>query len=81
MFIHIGGDTVVRAKDVISILDINHVDRNTKKRYYLLDQGENEQYVESIAIDDVKSIVITTNRVYYSPISSMTLKKRAIGFI
>lgn len=79
MFIHIGGNNIVRTKDVVVILDINHLQRNPKKKDNFLKKliKEKENVVIKIAEDEVKSLIITTNYLYYSPISSLTLKKRA----
>ena len=71
MLIHIGGDIVVKTKEVITILDINHINRNTKNNYY------SQEQMETLNNVDIKSIVITNDKVYFSPISSLTLKKRA----
>lgn len=77
MFIHIGGDVVVRAKEVITILDINgtKLDKNTKKNNEF-DINISKGTVVKIS-NDIKSIIITNDKIYYSPISSLTLKKRA----
>lgn len=77
MFIHIGGDTVVRTKDVIAILDVNNKKTKSKKEYNFLDRVENGKEVVKINNVDVKSLVITNDKIYYSPISSLTLKKRS----
>jgi len=77
MFIHIGGDVVVRTKEVIAIIDLNHVDYHNKKAYAFMNEAEKSKEVIRLSNDDVKSFVITTDKVYYSPISSLTLKKRA----
>ena len=37
--------------------------------------------VEQIGEEERKSIVVTKNKIYYSPISSSTLKKRAHHFL
>jgi len=71
VLIHIGGDIVVKTKEVITILDINHINRNTKNNYY------SQEQMETLNNVDIKSIVITNDKVYFSPISSLTLKKRA----
>ena len=40
-----------------------------------------DKVVEMIGEEDPKSIVVTKSIVYYSPISSATLKKRANHFV
>ena len=80
VFIHIGGDIVVRAKEVVAIIDISDHDKVNKKSKSFVQQMEKTHQFIRISQTDVKSIVITTNHIYYSPISSVTLKKRASSF-
>lgn len=83
MFLHIGGDVVIPMKNVIAILDIETttMSRDTKD---FLKIAEEEGFIEAISDDLPKSFVITEiekkSRIYLSPISSVTLQKRA-GFI
>lgn len=77
MYIHIGGDIVVRDIDVIAILDVNHIKRDSKKNHSFENQVKKHKEVVKITDEDVKSFVITDKKIYYSPISSLTLKKRA----
>lgn len=83
MFLHIGGDVVIPMKNVIAILDIETttLSRDTKD---FLKIAEEEGFIEAISNDLPKSFVITEkekkSKIYLSPISSLTLQKRA-GFI
>lgn len=79
MFLHIGGDLVVRSKDIIAILDINNTDENIEKSRYFNKGVEKETEVVKIANESIKSIILTKEKVFYSPISSLTLKKRSDG--
>ncbi|CAM5798130.1 MULTISPECIES: extracellular matrix regulator RemB [Brevibacillus] len=74
MFIHIGGDTVVSTKDVISILDHQTVKSSKNNKAFL--QEKKKMVVDSDQ-EETKSYVITTDAIYCSPISSLTLKRRA----
>lgn len=75
MFIHIGGDTVVSSSDVIAIFDIEAQDKPATKAF--LDQERALGRVEVVDVAELKSFIITNTRVYFSPISSLTLRKRA----
>ncbi|MBM7095358.1 DUF370 domain-containing protein [Bacillus sp. H-16] len=76
MFIHLGGDTVIRSKDVVAILD--HQSRGlSQDNQDFLTNGKEQDHITQISPDLVKSVVITAERVYLSPISSLTLKRRA----
>lgn len=77
MFIHLGGDTVIRSKDVIVILDRQAKETSETTEKFLNNCEQSEQ-AEEISKGMTKSIVITTDKVYLSPISSTTLKRRAL---
>ncbi|MFD2658290.1 MULTISPECIES: extracellular matrix regulator RemB [Gracilibacillus] len=76
MFIHIGDDHVIQSKDVIGIIDYSLVTSSTINEEMLEELKENEQVVVSEE-DVTKAVVITADKVYYSPLSVLTLKKRA----
>lgn len=74
MFIHIGGDTVVSTKEVISILDHQTVKTSKLNKAFL---HEKRKTVVDSSAEETKSYVITQDAIYCSPISSLTLKRRA----
>jgi hypothetical protein len=74
MFIHIGGDTVVSTKEVISILDHQTVKSSKINKAFL--HGKRNTVVDH-SEEETKSYVITQDAIYCSPISSLTLKRRA----
>jgi hypothetical protein len=76
MFIHLGGEKVVRAREVIAIFDMS-IEQSSKISKQYLNYNHKQGQVEKIGEEDSKSLVVTTNQLYYSPISSATLKKRA----
>lgn len=76
MFIHIGGDTVVSTKEVISILDHQSVKTSKITKRFIEDEKKIKRVVDSSA-EETKSYVITRDAIYCSPISSLTLKRRA----
>jgi len=41
---------------------------------------ETSKDVIKITNDEAKSLVITTDKLYYSPVSSLTLKKRSLSY-
>jgi extracellular matrix regulatory protein B len=80
MFIHLGGDIVISIKDVISIMDLESSNlSNTTKEF--LSIAEDEGFIRKISEDDPKSFILTEKDnktiIYLSPISSVTLLKRA----
>jgi hypothetical protein len=83
MFIHLGGDTVISLKDVISIMDIESSNLSSTTKEFL-SISEDEGFIQKISEDEPKSFILTEKNnktiIYLSPISSVTLYKRA-GFI
>lgn len=83
MFLHIGGDFVVPVKNVIAIMDLETTTLSKDTRDFL-SIAEEEGFIESISDDIPKSFIITEidkkSKIYLSPISSITLQKRA-GFV
>ena len=77
MFIHLGGDTVIRSKDVIVILSSDMKDSSKITREFLKEQRKDRSAIIEISKEIVKSIVVTKENIYLSPISSVTLKRRA----
>ena len=80
MFIHLGGDIVISIKDVISIMDLESSNlSNTTKEFLVI--AEDEGFIRKISDDDPKSFILTEKDnktiIYLSPISSVTLLKRA----
>lgn len=74
MFIDIDDEHVIHSEDVISILDIQLKKSSIKLKKLLRYKKENNQLIGILRTS--KSIIITDNIVYYSPLSTATLKKR-----
>lgn len=79
MFIHIGGDKVVLTKDVIMILDKSAL--NAKDTSDFIQVAREEGFIsdDDTLLDntDKKSAIVLDRKILYSPISSVTLSKRA----
>ncbi|MCM3715986.1 extracellular matrix regulator RemB [Halalkalibacter oceani] len=78
MFIHLGGDVLIRSKDIIAILNRDVQEHSSITKTYLKEE-EARKAKTIISADYIKSIVITDNDIYYSPVSSLTLNRRAMG--
>ncbi len=76
MFIHLGGEKIIRASELIAIFDIS-IEKSSKISKQFIQQALKDKKTEQIGEEDCKSLVVTKSKVYYSPISSTTLKKRA----
>lgn len=75
MYIHIGGDRMIRAVELIAIFDVS-IEQSSKLSSQFLQDAKDRGRIEVVAEEEVKSIVLTKEQLYYSPISSATLKKR-----
>ncbi|MBN6889947.1 extracellular matrix regulatory protein B [Cytobacillus horneckiae] len=73
MYIHIGEDVLIRAKDLVAIIDKESASSSMNTEEFL--QRE-EGLIINLAKGHYKSVVITTDQIYYSPLASATLKKR-----
>jgi hypothetical protein len=76
MFIHLGGEKIIRASELVAIFDVS-IEKSSKISKHFLSHAAKENRIEVIGEEECKSLVVTKTTVYYSPISSSTLKKRA----
>lgn len=76
MFVHLGADLVVRSKDIVCISDIRARDFSPITREFLQVSRE-EGFLHEVTSGEAKAFVVTINGVFLSPISSLTLRKRA----
>ncbi|MFC3886292.1 extracellular matrix regulator RemB [Bacillus songklensis] len=74
MLIYIGDDLIVQQRDIVAILD-KDVFVTSAENLTSLSLSTN------IDLKNVKSIVVTTHDIYYSPFASQTLKKRLYTFM
>jgi len=75
MYVHIGGEKIVRSSEIIAIFDIA-IDNSSKISNQFLQHAKENKEVDYISEEEAKSIILTKHKVIYSPISSSTLKKR-----
>lgn len=75
MFIHLGGEKIVRASELIGIFDLS-IEKASKITKQFTSHAAKSKRVEYIGEEECKSLVVTVDKVYFSPISSATLKKR-----
>ncbi len=74
MYLHVGEEVLVRTRDIIAILDVESASSSPFMEEFIARQS---QQVVRLAKGTAKSIVITGNYIYYSPLASGTLKKRS----
>ncbi|MNP55318.1 hypothetical protein D3C76_1499540 [compost metagenome] len=76
MYIHLGGEKVILSSELIAIFDIT-IEKSSKISKQFIGHALEEKKIVRIGEEEAKSIVVTQNEIYYSPISSSTLKKKA----
>jgi len=80
MFLHVGGDYIVSAKDIIAIMDIEKTTVSNDTRNFLK-VSEEEGFTITLAVDEMpKSFIVIKDKhgskIILSPISTSTLLKR-----
>lgn len=82
MYLHIGGEAVIKKDSVIGIFDLDNTSQSHLTRKYLA-AAENAGEVRNAAEDIPKSIVVCSEEgrqtVYLSQLSSATLLGRSMG--
>jgi extracellular matrix regulatory protein B len=68
---------MISAREVIAIIDATPK-KAAFSEYPFLQHAEQDGWIEKIEDGVTKSFVITDYKIYASPISSLTLKKRAV---
>jgi hypothetical protein len=74
LYIHIGEDHNIGAKDIIMILDQESVNSSELMKEFF---NRHQDKLINLSKKPFKSVVITYDKVYLSPIASGTLKKRS----
>ena len=76
MFVHLGGDITVTDTDIAAVIDLDTCPSSSKDMSNFLKAEEESMRIENIDGDIPKTIVITSNKTYVSPLSSLVLLKR-----
>ncbi len=76
MFIHLGGDTLVRTDEIIALINLEST-QGIQSIQDLLGKLAAKGCVEKLDNQNHKSAAILANKVIISPISTVTLRKRA----
>jgi hypothetical protein len=78
MFLHLGADTIIPLKEVISITEYKNGKSEINKEF--IDLMVEERMIKDVSDGNPKCFIVTEKIVYVSAISSTTLKKRAESF-
>ncbi len=74
MYLHIGSSVIIPVLDILGIFDLSLNKSSSTKEF--LQSIEGKHIVMTTDIEDCKSFIITDDKLYFSPISPGTLKKR-----
>lgn len=80
MFLHLGGENSVLKKKIIGIFDYDLI-KKSKITKEFMDIANDENLVEQKSSGNkIKSFILTTDKIYFSPISSVTLQRRTVNY-
>jgi extracellular matrix regulatory protein B len=74
LFIHLGENVVVHSKDIVVILDRQILKSSSIVQEFL---DKQRHQVVNLKNGETKSVVVTIDKIFFSPLASNTLKKRA----
>jgi len=80
VYVHLGDDVVIRARDVVAIVDLAAMQRRGLALDKILGSGDHAD-VTWVGDGVGTSLVVTADRLYVSPISPMTLFHIIMGII
>jgi len=76
VYLHLGEEKVISNQEIVGIFDYDLVKKSKTTKEYL-ELMDNDQVLEKVSKGKiVKSFIVTNNKVFLSPISSLTLQKR-----
>ncbi len=80
MYLDLGGETIVTSNELVAMIDLtiepSEEQSGTKAEQKLKSNWMSKWNVTTIDPEDQKTLIITTNKNFISPISVMTLKRR-----
>ncbi|WP_153126891.1 extracellular matrix regulator RemB [Peribacillus tepidiphilus] len=74
MYLHIGEDLLIKTEEIIAILDKHILSEVPSMKNFFKNM---EDSTVNLAKGQVKSIIITKNELFLSPLASTTLLKRS----
>lgn len=76
MYVHIGGEYTILSKSIVGLVNLEAVPASSSDMNAFLKISEDDNILEYVSEEIPRSIVITDDRVYVSPLSISTLNKR-----
>lgn len=79
MYLHLGGDIIVKKSEVICFINMESIKTSSLTQDFLKGIYE-KKGIEGFS-SDTKTVILTESKNYASPISSLTLTKRAASLL
>jgi hypothetical protein len=76
LYIHLGGDVLIKKTEIVAMIDLSTVKKNKINENFLKSINDNNKYNSISENGKAKTLIITVGESYLSPISSTTLFKR-----
>lgn len=76
MFVHIGGEYTIPVDSVISLINLETVQASSTDMNRFLKEQEDANILEYVSEEIPRSLILTDDRTYVSPLSVGTLLKR-----
>ncbi len=76
MYVHVGGEYSISDRFIIGIFDMDSITAKQTDMIKFLAEAEKAERVEYVSEEIPRSVIVTVDRLYFSPISTATLKKR-----
>lgn len=80
MFLHIGNNMVLPTNEIVGIFDISSLEAKSTKEFLKISREEGFVHDNGKESQKFRSFILTLQNIYFSPISSTTLRKRVKSF-
>ncbi|MGI6607297.1 MAG: extracellular matrix regulator RemB [Peptococcia bacterium] len=80
MFLHLGSKVSVLKKDIIGIFDYNLIKKSRVTKEFLEIAANEHLIIQEKDVKKIKSFIVATGNIYFSPISADTLQKRVMSY-
>lgn len=79
MYLHLGGNTLIKKNKIVTMIDLDTTKTGQRNQDFFdnLKKNRNLKYISKLGNE--KTLVVTVNELIFSPISSITLFKRAFS--
>ncbi len=76
MYVHVGGEYTISDRIIVGIFDMDTISPKQTDMLRFLSEAEKAEHVEYVSEEIPRSVIVTIDRVYISPISTVTLLRR-----